>query len=241
MNFIMNKDSEGRMTVSLQHVSGLKNFDGKDKIIVCQDDGAGFVKFTDNAGKMPAITMPYDRITGVFFLTGLEIGRFCNAIYGDSVVPPLYHTTNYVVLRYVTKDGLIRAATFAPLSLTRGLKEFTVALREKVNHIELSAGDEQVNRFVAAVPVATGAPTQAGGKSAGMACPRCGNGNIVIQAITDVRTKHRGCLGWSLWILLAFFTLGLILIIPALTNSKTRSNTHTEAICQNCGNRWRIK
>ncbi len=76
--------------------------------------------------------------------------------------------------------------------------------------------------------------------NAHIVCPRCGGDNVVIQAVTETRTKHRGCLGWALWILLAICTFGLILIIPLLTNSKTKSQTHTEAICQTCANRWRI-
>jgi len=47
-------------------------------------------------------------------------------------------------------------------------------------------------------------------------------------------------LGWFFWILLAICTLGLILIIPLLTNSKTKSRTHSVAVCQNCGKRWRV-
>lgn len=73
-----------------------------------------------------------------------------------------------------------------------------------------------------------------------MTCPKCGSSNVFVQAITDVKTKHRGCFGWLFWILLAICTVGIILIIPLLTNSKTRSKTHTEAICQQCGKRWRV-
>lgn len=73
-----------------------------------------------------------------------------------------------------------------------------------------------------------------------MVCPKCGSENVTVQAVTDVKTKRRGCLGWCLWILLAICTVGLILIIPLLTNSKTKSKIHTEAICQDCGNRWRV-
>lgn len=73
-----------------------------------------------------------------------------------------------------------------------------------------------------------------------MVCPKCGSDRVVAQAVTKTKTKHRGCIGWLFWILLAFCTLGLILIIPLITNSKTKSKTHTEAICQNCGNRWKI-
>lgn len=73
-----------------------------------------------------------------------------------------------------------------------------------------------------------------------MICPGCGSRNVLIQAITETRTRHRGCFGWFLWILLAMITVGLILMIPLLTNSRTKSKTHTEAICQNCGRRWRV-
>lgn len=72
-----------------------------------------------------------------------------------------------------------------------------------------------------------------------MNCPKCGSDRIVFEAVTETKTKHRSCLGWMLWILLAICTLGLILIIPLITNSKTKSKTHTEAICQNCGHRWK--
>lgn len=73
-----------------------------------------------------------------------------------------------------------------------------------------------------------------------MTCPKCGSENVTIQAVTETKTKHRGCLGWILWISLACLTLGLILIIPLLTNSKSKSKTHSEAVCQNCGNRWKV-
>lgn len=73
-----------------------------------------------------------------------------------------------------------------------------------------------------------------------MICPRCKSQNVTIQAVTDIKTKHRGCVGWFFWILLAICTCGLILIIPLLTNSKTKTKTHTEAVCQNCGKRWRV-
>lgn len=73
-----------------------------------------------------------------------------------------------------------------------------------------------------------------------MKCKKCGGENVTVQAVTNVKTKHRGCLGWFLWILLACFTLGLILIIPLITNSKTKSKTHSEAVCQDCGCRWKV-
>lgn len=73
-----------------------------------------------------------------------------------------------------------------------------------------------------------------------MTCKRCGSNNVTVQAVTNVKTKRRGCFGWLMWIALAICTCGLILIIPLLTNSKTKSKTHSEAVCQNCGKRWRV-
>ncbi len=78
-------------------------------------------------------------------------------------------------------------------------------------------------------------------QAGGLRCKKCGSTNVVVQVVTDIKTKHRGCIGWALWILLAICTFGLILIIPLLTNSKTKSKNHSEAVCQNCGNRWRTK
>lgn len=73
-----------------------------------------------------------------------------------------------------------------------------------------------------------------------LVCPKCGSENVTVQAVTETKTKHRGCLGWACWIFLAIVTIGLIIIIPLITNSKSKSKTHTEAICQNCGHRWKI-
>lgn len=73
-----------------------------------------------------------------------------------------------------------------------------------------------------------------------MICPRCGSENVNVLPVTKVKSKHRGCLGWCVWIFLALITCGLILIIPLLTNSKIKSKTHTEAICQNCAHRWKV-
>jgi len=73
-----------------------------------------------------------------------------------------------------------------------------------------------------------------------MKCPKCGSEFVIIQPVTYTKTKYRGCFGWFLWILLAVCTFGLILIIPALTNSKSKTKTYTEAVCQNCGRRWKV-
>ena len=77
-------------------------------------------------------------------------------------------------------------------------------------------------------------------RQGGLTCPRCRGNNVLIHPVTKTKTEYRGCFGWALWIFLAVITCGLILIIPAITNSKTKSKTHTEAICQTCGKRWRL-
>jgi hypothetical protein len=74
----------------------------------------------------------------------------------------------------------------------------------------------------------------------GITCPNCGSHNVAVQAVTETETRHRGCFRWLLWLVLAVITLGLILLIPLLTNSKTRSHTRTVAVCQNCGHRWDV-
>ncbi len=72
-------------------------------------------------------------------------------------------------------------------------------------------------------------------------CKKCGGTNVVVQIVEKVQTKRRGCIAWMLWILLAICTLGLILIIPLITNSKTRSKTVKMAVCQDCGYSWKIR
>ncbi len=78
-----------------------------------------------------------------------------------------------------------------------------------------------------------------------MVCPHCGGEHVTVQAVTETKTKtkHRGCLGWACWIFLACITCGLILIIPAITNSRTKTKTKvlSQAVCQDCGHVWRVK
>lgn len=73
-----------------------------------------------------------------------------------------------------------------------------------------------------------------------MTCKHCGSSNVSVQVTEKVKTKHRGCLGWSIWLMLAVCTGGLILIIPALTNKKIKSKTESWAVCQDCGKKWKV-
>lgn len=74
-----------------------------------------------------------------------------------------------------------------------------------------------------------------------MICPKCHGNNIDVQVVTEVITKRRGLLGWMMWIMIIICTIGLVIIIPLLTNSKVKSRQHTIAVCQDCGYRWKIK
>lgn len=69
-----------------------------------------------------------------------------------------------------------------------------------------------------------------------MVCPRCHSNSVVVQAVAE--QKKRGCFMSALWVLLAIFTVGLILWVPLLT--RKGSKTRTYAICQTCGFRWRV-
>lgn len=69
-----------------------------------------------------------------------------------------------------------------------------------------------------------------------MQCPKCGSTNVSVQAVAE--QKKRGCFMSLLWILLAVFTLGMVIWIPLLT--KKGSKTKTYAVCQQCGHRWKV-
>lgn len=72
-----------------------------------------------------------------------------------------------------------------------------------------------------------------------MQCKNCGSENIQIVADTSGKIKKRGCLMTLVWIVLAIFTCGLILIIPILMGgSKGKIETKTKCVCMNCSNYW---
>ncbi len=73
-----------------------------------------------------------------------------------------------------------------------------------------------------------------------MICSRCQSNNVIITNESETQVSNRGCLSWLWWIFLATITLGIILIIPLITNTKSRTTHSTIAICQNCGYRWYV-
>lgn len=70
-----------------------------------------------------------------------------------------------------------------------------------------------------------------------MICKKCMGNNVHVMAVAE--KKKRGILSTCLWITLAIFTCGIILlVIPALRGSKTKTVTY--AICQDCGHKWKV-
>lgn len=81
-------------------------------------------------------------------------------------------------------------------------------------------------------------------------CPKCNSNNVSIQIINEVKlvTKHHGIIWWLLigwwWI----FIKWLFLTLPALIfkifgigkKYKTKNIQKKMAVCQNCGNNWKI-
>lgn len=73
-----------------------------------------------------------------------------------------------------------------------------------------------------------------------MICPKCNCSNVIVVNETTTKIRNRGCCGWLLWIILAIITVGIILIIPLVTNTKSKTSLRVKAICQNCGHSWYV-
>lgn len=82
-----------------------------------------------------------------------------------------------------------------------------------------------------------------------MTCPKCKSENVNIQVVNESKlvTKHHGILWWLFigwwWI----FVKWLIFTLPALIfaifvgkRKKIKNVTVKNAVCQNCGNTWKI-
>lgn len=67
-------------------------------------------------------------------------------------------------------------------------------------------------------------------------CPKCHNGNITYQTITE--QKKTGCLVVLIYIILAISCIGWLILIPMLASKKDKTVTY--AVCQSCGHRWKI-
>ena len=82
-----------------------------------------------------------------------------------------------------------------------------------------------------------------------MVCPKCNNQNVQVQVTNEVKlkNKHHGmiwwiCIGWW-WIpikWLCFTGIALILKIFGHKKQKAVNKQVKTAVCQNCGNTWKI-
>lgn len=82
-----------------------------------------------------------------------------------------------------------------------------------------------------------------------MKCTKCGSENVNVQMVSEskLKTKHHGffywcCFGWAidmmLWI---FLTIPRLLIAMFVPKKQKMSTKHKKmAICQNCGNNWKV-
>ena len=70
-----------------------------------------------------------------------------------------------------------------------------------------------------------------------MKCSKCGRENVQVQAVAEI--QKRGCLTILLYIfLLCIPVIGWIALFLLLRGRK--SKTINYAVCQDCGNRWKI-
>ena len=67
-------------------------------------------------------------------------------------------------------------------------------------------------------------------------CARCGSQSISYDTV--VESNEAGCMTCLLYVFLALTIFGLLIVIPLMLRSNTRTVTY--AVCQNCGRRWRV-
>ena len=77
-----------------------------------------------------------------------------------------------------------------------------------------------------------------------MVCPKCNSENISIQAVGITRTKSHSIwwwlfVSWWIWIFWILFFIPM-LIIRLIRGRKVDTVVHSEAVCQQCGNRWKV-
>lgn len=78
-----------------------------------------------------------------------------------------------------------------------------------------------------------------------MRCRKCNGANVIVQAVTETKTKRRGIFywiffGWFIDVMLWIFLTLPRLIIALFRSRKVVSKTTTQAICQSCGYRWKV-
>ena len=107
-----------------------------------------------------------------------------------------------------------------------------------------SCGAQGAAKFCANCGAAMG-PQPASAHSA-LTCPRCKSNHVSVQAVTTVKSskRHR----WPYWVFFIWLFEMLVwiflfiprLIIQAVKPARVSSRTHSEAVCQSCGKRWKV-
>lgn len=90
----------------------------------------------------------------------------------------------------------------------------------------------------------SGAPGQSSQQQSGLVCPNCGGHNVMIQAVGITKNKHHGLawwlfVSWWIWIFWLCFFL-FMLILRLLRGNRVKTKVVNYAVCQSCGNRWKV-
>ena len=82
-----------------------------------------------------------------------------------------------------------------------------------------------------------------------MICPKCNSQNVNVQVVNEVKLKnqHRSLIWWLIigwwWIPVKWIYFTLFALIFKLFSHKKQKAINKQvktAVCQNCGNTWRI-
>ncbi len=78
-----------------------------------------------------------------------------------------------------------------------------------------------------------------------MKCKKCGSENIQVQRVSVTSEKKKGllywlCFGWLIDIMAFLFLTIPYLIIKIFKPKKVKTDTHSEAVCQDCGHSWKV-
>ena len=79
-------------------------------------------------------------------------------------------------------------------------------------------------------------------------CPKCGSNKINYQLVSNTRTKNRSIgwwiyfviIGWFIELMMWLFATIPMLLIRIFHKGKIETKSETMAICQNCGNTWKV-
>jgi len=78
-----------------------------------------------------------------------------------------------------------------------------------------------------------------------MKCKKCGSENISVQAVSEIKNKHKGIIywvfiGWWLEIIMWVFLTLPWLIVKIFSPKKYKSKIINQAVCQSCGYSWKV-